>query len=121
MRHPLKGDGQPARTTLQRAPPGIHGARTSGHDGRRIDRRVARPGCAAGTQSSGAMADHPDAMLVMPDGAGSAQRIVVVEDDEGAALLERILSAAGYDEIRTASSSAVLDVLLDRWEPDLVL
>ena len=60
-------------------------------------------------------------MLVMPDGAGSAQRIVVVEDDENAALLARILGAAGYEEIRTAGSSAVVDVLLDRWEPDMVV
>ena len=57
----------------------------------------------------------------MPDGAGSSQRIVVVQDDEGAALLERILRAAGYEELRTAHSPAVLDVLLHRWEPDLVL
>jgi putative two-component system response regulator len=60
-------------------------------------------------------------MLVMPDGAGSAQRIVVVEEDESAALLARILGAAGYEEIRTASSAGVVDVLLDRWEPDLVV
>jgi putative two-component system response regulator len=60
-------------------------------------------------------------MLVTPDGAGSTQRIVVVEDDESAALLGRILAAAGYEEVRTATSTAVLDVLLDRWEPDLVV
>ena len=57
----------------------------------------------------------------MPDGAQTAQRIVVVEDDEDAALLGRILGAAGYEEVRTASSAAVLDVLIDRWEPDLVV
>src|SRR5688572_25905906 len=60
-------------------------------------------------------------MLVMPDGAGSAQRIIVVEDDESAALLARILGAAGYEDVRTAHSAAVVDVLLDRWEPDLVV
>ena len=60
-------------------------------------------------------------MLVMPDGAQSAQRIVVVEEDESAALLARILGAAGYEEVRTASSAGVVDVLLDRWEPDLVV
>jgi putative two-component system response regulator len=60
-------------------------------------------------------------MLVMPDGAGAAQRIVVVEDDEGAALLAKILGAAGYEDVRTATSPAVLDVLLKRWEPDLVV
>jgi len=59
--------------------------------------------------------------LVMPDGAGAAQRIVVVEDDEGAALLAKILGAAGYEDVRTATSPAVLDVLLKRWEPDLVV
>ena len=57
----------------------------------------------------------------MPDGAGSAQRIVVVQSDEDAALLARILGAAGYEDVRTASSPGVLDVLLDRWEPDLVV
>jgi len=57
----------------------------------------------------------------MPDGAGAAQRIVVVEDDEGAALLAKILGAAGYEDVRTATSPAVLDVLLKRWEPDLVV
>jgi putative two-component system response regulator len=60
-------------------------------------------------------------MLVMPDGPGGAQRIVVVEDDDSAALLGRILGAAGYEEVRLATSPAVLDVLLNRWEPDLVL
>jgi putative two-component system response regulator len=61
-------------------------------------------------------------MLVMPDGAGSAQRIVVVAaDDEDGALLARILGAAGYEDVRTASSPPVLDVLLDRWEPDLIM
>jgi len=45
----------------------------------------------------------------------------VVEDDEGAALLAKILGAAGYEDVRTATSPAVLDVLLKRWEPDLVV
>jgi putative two-component system response regulator len=59
--------------------------------------------------------------MVMPDGSGSSQRIVVVEDDESAALLVRMLGAAGYEDVRSAASPAVLDVLLDRWEPDLVV
>ena len=53
-------------------------------------------------------ADPPNTgvpMLVMPDGAQTAQRIIVVEDDEDAALLGRILGAAGYEEVRTASSA----------------
>jgi putative two-component system response regulator len=60
-------------------------------------------------------------MAPAPDAASSAQRIVVVEDADGAALLERMLHAAGYENVRTATAPAVLDVLLDRWDPDLVV
>jgi putative two-component system response regulator len=62
-----------------------------------------------------------EAMTLVPDGAGTQQRIVVVEDGDGASLLERMLHAAGYENVRTAAAPAVLDVLLDRWDPDLVV
>ena len=60
-------------------------------------------------------------MTLVPDGSGTQQRIVVVEDADSASLLERMLHAAGYENVRTAAAPAVLDVLLDRWDPDLVV
>jgi putative two-component system response regulator len=60
-------------------------------------------------------------MIVMPDGSGSTQRIVVVEDAASAALLGRILGAAGYEEVRTATNAAQVDVLLRDDEFDLVV
>jgi putative two-component system response regulator len=61
-------------------------------------------------------------MMLMPDGAGSVQRIIVVEDDEGAALLARILGAAGYEAVEKVTQAAQLQALLGRGdEPDLVV
>lgn len=60
-------------------------------------------------------------MSLAPDGAGTQQRIVVVEDADSASLLDGMLHAAGYENVRVAAAPAVLDVLLDRWDPDLVV
>jgi putative two-component system response regulator len=60
-------------------------------------------------------------MTVIPDGTGSAQRIAVLEDPESAALLQRILAAAGYQDVRTPSDPLELDRVLDLGDTDLVV
>ncbi|HEX8207609.1 MAG TPA: response regulator, partial [Solirubrobacteraceae bacterium] len=61
------------------------------------------------------------AMVIMPDGSGSAQRIVVVEDPESAALLQRILAAAGYEDVRVPAVPMEAETLLETADPDLVV
>ena len=60
-------------------------------------------------------------MVIMPDGSGSAQRIVVVEDPESAALLQRILAAAGYEDVRVPAVPMEAETLLETADPDLVV
>jgi putative two-component system response regulator len=61
-------------------------------------------------------------MMLMPDGAGTVQRVLVVADDEGATLLGRILGAAGYEAVETVTRGAELETLLGRGDdPDLVV
>ena len=57
----------------------------------------------------------------MPDGSGSAQRIVVVEDVESAALLQRILAAAGYEDVRVPADPAEVDTVVAAEDADLVV
>ena len=56
-----------------------------------------------------------------PDPSATAQRIVVVDAEQDAALLARVLGLAGYEQVRAAGTRQVVDVLLSGWEPDLVL
>ncbi len=60
-------------------------------------------------------------MTVIPDGSGSGQRIAVLEDPESAALLERILAAAGYQHVSTPGDALELERALEVEEPDLVV
>ena len=60
-------------------------------------------------------------MTVIPDGTGSTQRIVVLEDPESAALLQRILEAAGYQDVHTPADQFELDRVLDGGDTDLVV
>ena len=57
----------------------------------------------------------------MPDVNGVPQRIVVIEDPESAALLARILGAAGYEDVRIPEDPHEIERLLDRDEVDLVV
>ena len=60
-------------------------------------------------------------MTVIPDGSGNAQRIVLLEDPESAALLQRILSAAGYEHVDAPRDAVELDRILEREEIDLIV
>ena len=60
-------------------------------------------------------------MIAIPDASGSTQRILVLEDDESAALLQRILAAAGYDDVRVPAGLDELDIELKSDEADLVV
>ena len=59
--------------------------------------------------------------MVSPDPTGSTQRIVVVEDPDDAALLQRILSAAGYEDVRTPRAPAEVEHMLELIDADLVV
>jgi putative two-component system response regulator len=60
-------------------------------------------------------------MIAIPDGSGSAQRVLVIEDADGATLLQRMLVAAGYEHVRATSVAAEVDPLMRAFDPDLVL
>src|SRR3712207_6313201 len=60
-------------------------------------------------------------MIVMPDGSGSAQRIIVLEDPESAALLARILGAAGYEDVRVPADPLEVEHMLTDGMTDLVV
>jgi putative two-component system response regulator len=60
-------------------------------------------------------------MTVIPDGSGSAQRIVVLEDPESAALLQRILEAAGYEDVQAPSDPLEFERIIARGDTDLVV
>ena len=60
-------------------------------------------------------------MTVIPDGTGSTQRIAVLEDPESAALLQRMLEAAGYQDVHTPAEQFALDRLLETGDTDLVV
>lgn len=57
----------------------------------------------------------------MPDAASGAQRIVVVEDPESAALLARILGAAGYEDVRVPADPLEVERIVEDDQPDLVV
>ena len=60
-------------------------------------------------------------MSSIPDGTGSHQRIVVVEDPDSAALLARILGAAGYDDVRLPADPAEVERIVELDDADLVV
>jgi putative two-component system response regulator len=60
-------------------------------------------------------------MLVPPDATATAQRILVLEDPESAALLQRILAAAGYEDVRVPGDPDQLERMLALDEADLVV
>ena len=59
--------------------------------------------------------------MLTPDPTGSIQRIVVVEDPENAALLQRMLQAAGYEDVRTPRTPDEVEHMLELIEVDLVV
>jgi putative two-component system response regulator len=59
--------------------------------------------------------------MVSPDPTGSTQRIVVVEDPDDAALLQRILSAAGYEDVRVPRTPTEVEHMLELIDADLVV
>ncbi len=60
-------------------------------------------------------------MIAIPDATGSTQRILILEDADSAELLQRILAAAGYDDVRVPTGLDDLELELKTDEADLVV
>ena len=60
-------------------------------------------------------------MLPLTDATGLAQRILVVEDPDSAALLVRMLGAAGYEDVRVPADLGELECVVGQDDADLVV
>jgi len=60
-------------------------------------------------------------MITMPDTAGGAQRILLLQEAEGAALLQRVLGAAGYERVLAPDTAEEAEAQLATGDVDLVV